>query len=82
MSDHEVIDAILAAFRDGRKRGDARLIGTSGRGFAIEPNGAVIRKCCPPSAERYSLPELRAALETWIAAIERARRSADPTTPP
>jgi hypothetical protein len=26
-------------------------------------------------AERYTLGELRAALETWIAAIERAHRN-------
>ena len=40
--------------------------------IAITPDGAVIRNAVVEgaSAERYSLPELRAALETWIAAIE------------
>ena len=36
LSDNEVVDAVLAAFRDGRKRGDGRFIGASGHGFAVE----------------------------------------------
>jgi len=36
MSDHEVVDAVLGAFRDGRRRGDGQFVGGSGRGFAIE----------------------------------------------
>jgi hypothetical protein len=43
--------------------------------IAITPDGAVIRNAVVEgaSAERYSLPELRVALETWIAAIENVR---------
>lgn len=42
---------------------------------AISLDGAVIRNAVIEGAvpERYSLAELRAALETWIAAIETAR---------
>jgi len=36
MSDNEVIGAILAAFREGARRGDGQFVGGSGRGFAIE----------------------------------------------
>jgi hypothetical protein len=36
MSDAEVVDAILAAFRNGRLRRDGRFVGASGHGFAIE----------------------------------------------
>jgi hypothetical protein len=36
MSDNEVIDAVLAAFQAGRRRGDGQFVGGSGRGFAIE----------------------------------------------
>jgi hypothetical protein len=36
MSDDEVIDAVLAAFQTGRRRGDGQFLGASGRGFAIE----------------------------------------------
>ncbi len=36
MSDNEVIDAVLAAFQGGRRRGDGQFAGPSGRGFAIE----------------------------------------------
>jgi len=36
MTDDEVIDAVLAAFQAGRRRGDGQFIGASGRGFAIE----------------------------------------------
>jgi EndoU nuclease-like protein len=36
MSDAEVVEAILAAFQAGRRRGDGQFIGASGREFAIE----------------------------------------------
>ena len=36
MSDHEVVEAVLAAFQAGNRRSDGRFIGASGRGFAIE----------------------------------------------
>jgi hypothetical protein len=36
MTDNEIIDAVLAAFQAGRRRGDGQFIGASGRGFAIE----------------------------------------------
>jgi Bacterial EndoU nuclease len=36
MADKEVVEAVLAAFRDGRRRGDGQFVGGSGRGFAIE----------------------------------------------
>jgi len=36
MSDHEVVEAVLAAFEAGNRRGDGQFIGASGRGFAIE----------------------------------------------
>jgi hypothetical protein len=36
MADNEVIEAVLAAFQVGRRRGDGQFIGLSGRGFAIE----------------------------------------------
>jgi hypothetical protein len=36
MSSNELVGAILAAFRDGSKRGDGRFIGASERGFTIE----------------------------------------------
>ena len=43
--------------------------------IAITPDGAVIRNAVVEDAvpERYSLAELRAALETWIAAIDSVR---------
>jgi Bacterial EndoU nuclease len=36
LSDDEVIEAVLAAFQGGHRRGDGQFIGASGRGFAIE----------------------------------------------
>ena len=36
MSDAEVVEAVMAAFQAGRRRGGGRFIGASGRGFAIE----------------------------------------------
>jgi hypothetical protein len=45
--------------------------------ITISPDGAEILNVVVKGAtpERYSLAELRAALETWIAAIERIRCS-------
>jgi hypothetical protein len=58
--------------------------GGAGNAFSItiSPEGAVIRNTVVEDAvpERYSLAELRAALETWIAAIERGHRSTGPPT--
>jgi len=68
------------------ERGEKPQAGRVGNAFSImiSPDGAVIRNAVVEgaSAERYSLPELRAAIETWIAAIERVRRSTDPTAFP
>jgi hypothetical protein len=36
MSDDDVVAAILAAFRSGRRRNDGQFIGPSGQGFMIE----------------------------------------------
>jgi hypothetical protein len=59
--------------------------GGAGNAFSItiSPDGAVIRNAVIEGAapERYSLAELRAALETWIAAIERAQRSSGSPVP-
>jgi hypothetical protein len=68
-----LLDEIAAA-----KRGETPQPGGVGNAFsvAIAPDGAVIRNAVLEGApERYHLGELRAALETWIAAIERARHS-------
>ena len=68
------------------ERGEKPQPGGVGNAFSvtISPDGAVIRNAVVEgaSAERYSLHELRAALETWIEAIERQRRSTDPTVRP
>jgi hypothetical protein len=59
------------------ERGEKPQPGGVGNAFsiAIAPGGAVIRNAVIVGAvaEHYSLDELRTALETWIAAIERAR---------
>jgi hypothetical protein len=69
-----LLDEIAAA-----KRGETPQPGGVGNAFsvAIAPDGAVIRSAVLEGAlpERYRLGELRTALETWIAAIERARHS-------
>jgi hypothetical protein len=66
------LDEIAAAARGERPRP-----GGVGNAFsiAIEPTGAVIRNAVLEGAtpESYGLGELRAALETWIEGIERAR---------
>jgi hypothetical protein len=70
----ELLDEIAAA-----ERGEKPQSGGVGNAFsiAVAPDGAVIRNAVLESAipERYTLGELRAALETWIAAIERVRRN-------
>ena len=59
------------------ERGDRPQPGGVGNAFAIAitPEGATIRNAVieDESPERYDLGEFRAALEIWIAAIERAR---------
>jgi hypothetical protein len=61
------------------ERGERPQPGGAGNAFSItiSPDGAVIRNAVIAGAipERYSLPELRGALELWIAAIEGARGS-------
>ena len=59
------------------ERGEKPQPGGVGNAFSItiSPDGAVIRNAVVEGAvpERYSLAELRAALELWIAALERAQ---------
>jgi len=68
------------------ERGEKPQPGGAGNAYSITitPDGAVIRNAVVADAppERYRLPELRAALETWIEAIERVRRSTDPNAVP
>jgi hypothetical protein len=68
------------------ERGETAQPGGVGNAFSItiSPEGAVIRNAVIEGAipERYSLAELRAALETWIAALERARDSTGPPAIP
>jgi hypothetical protein len=68
----EFLDEIASA-----ERGDPPRLGGVGNAFsiAVAPDGAVIRNAVVEGAtpERYSLGELRAALEDWIAATERAQ---------
>jgi hypothetical protein len=77
---------MLLAETAAAERRESPQPGGAGNAFSITitPDGAVIRNAVvadsPP--ERYSLPELRAALETWIEAIERVRRSTDPSAAP
>src|SRR6266404_1963632 len=70
---------ILLAEVAAAERGEEPQPGGVGNAFsiAIAPGGAVIRNAVIEGAvpEHYSLAELRTALETWIAAIERARGS-------
>jgi hypothetical protein len=67
----EFLDEVAAA-----ELGEQPRPGGVGNAFAIAiaPDGAVIRNAVVEGAppERYSLRELRAGLETWIAEIERA----------
>jgi hypothetical protein len=70
---HALLDEIAAA-----ERGETPQPGGVGNAFSITitPEGAVIRNAVMEGAlpERYHLAELRSAIETWIAAIERAQR--------
>lgn len=60
---------------EAAERGEKPQPGGVGNAFSvtISPGGAVIRNAVVEGAapERYTLGELRSALETWIAAIER-----------
>jgi hypothetical protein len=75
---------MLLAETAAAERGETPQPGGVGNAFsiAISPEGAVIRNAVVEGAvpEHYSLAELRAALETWIAAIERGHRSTGPPT--
>jgi hypothetical protein len=70
-----LLDEIAAA-----ERGEKPQPSGVGNAFsiAIAPDGAMIRNAVVEgaAAEHYSLGEMRGALETWIAAVERARRDA------
>jgi hypothetical protein len=61
------------------ERGERPQPGGVGDAFSIviAPDGAMIRNAVLEGAipERYTLGELRVAIETWIAAIERTRRN-------
>ena len=76
---------MLLAETIAAERGETPQPGGVGNAFSItiSPEGAVIRNAVVEGAvaEHYSLAELRAALETWIAAIERAQRSTGPPVP-
>ena len=68
---------MLLAETAAAERGEKPQPGGVGNAFSITiaPDGAVIRNAVVVDAvpEHYDLPELRAAFESWIAAIERAR---------
>jgi len=68
---------LLLAEVSAAERGEAPRPGGAGNAFSITitPDGVVIRNAVLEGAlsEHYSLAELRAALEVWIAAIESAR---------
>jgi hypothetical protein len=74
--DLETARTLLAEIAAG-ERGEKPQPGGVGNAFsiAIAPDGATIRNAVVEGAvpEHYSLAELRAALETWIAALDRAR---------
>jgi hypothetical protein len=76
---------MLLAETAAAERGESPQSGGAGNAFSImiSPEGAVIRNAVVEDAvpERYSLAELRAALETWIGALERAHRSTGPPVP-
>jgi hypothetical protein len=75
-ADLETARMLLAEIAAG-ERGENPQPSGVGNAFSITitPDGAVIRNAVVEGAvpERYSLGELRAALETWIAAIESVR---------
>jgi hypothetical protein len=68
---------MLLAEITAAERGENPQPGGVGNAFSITiaPDGAVIRNAVVEDAmpEHYDLAELRAALESWIAAIERSR---------
>jgi hypothetical protein len=75
-SDLSTARALLAEIASA-ERGEKPQPGGAGNAFsiAISPDGALIRNAVVEDAtpERYTLGELRSALETWIAAIESPR---------
>jgi hypothetical protein len=77
---------MLLAETAAAERGENPQSGGAGNAFSItiSPDGAVIRNAVVEDAvpERYGLAELRVALKTWIAALERARRSTGPPAIP
>jgi hypothetical protein len=77
---------MLLAETAAAERRESPQPGGVGNAFSItiSPDGAKIRNAVVEGAvpERYSLAELRAALETWIGAIERVRRSTAPPASP
>jgi hypothetical protein len=77
---------MLLAETVAAERGENPQPGGAGNAFSItiSPDGAVIRNAVVEDAvpERYSLAELRAALTTWVAALERTRRSTGPPAIP
>jgi hypothetical protein len=77
---------MLLAETIAAERGENPQSGGAGNAFSItiSPDGAVIRNAVVEDTvpERYGLTELRAALKTWIAALERARRSTGPPAIP
>ena len=74
--DHETARMLQAEIA-AAERGENPQPGGAGNAFSItiSPEGAVIRNAVLEGAapERYSLAELRGALEAWVAAIERGR---------
>ena len=68
---------MLLAETAAAERGERPQPGGVGNAFSItiSPDGAVIRNAVVGGAvpERFSLAELRDALETWIAAIDSVR---------
>jgi uncharacterized protein YacL (UPF0231 family) len=69
----------LVAEIGAAERGEAPQPGAVGNAYsiAISPDGVTIRNAVIEDSrpERYALDELRQALGTWIAAVERARRN-------
>ena len=76
---------MLLAETAAAERGETSRPGGAGNAFSItiSRDGAVIRNAVLDdiAPERYSLAELREALEVWIAAMEGARHSSGPESP-
>jgi hypothetical protein len=75
--DADAARGLLAAIAAAR-RGEPPQPAALGNAFAIAiaADGATLRNVILAEApENYTLDELESALETWIAAIERARRA-------